>query len=174
MSITSGSGARNNITEEDFREAISAVRSTYFPDIQALSKHQQSALWNFITGQDVFAILPTGSGKSLIFQMAPALIEQLNKKGYAVQSKPVIMIVCPLNSLIDSHIRELSKRGFKATVLTKKEDERGILNGDFTFVLCNPESIINNAKWRNMVCSELYQDNLIGFVTDEVMFKGRQ
>ena len=54
-----------------------------------------------------------------------------------------------MNSFIDCHVRELRKRGFRVyTSLSNEEDERAILNGEFTFVFCNPESIIRNAKWR--------------------------
>ena len=73
-----------------------------------------------------------------------------------------------MNSLIDSHVCELRKRGFSVTSLSNKEDEKAIPDGEFTFVFCNTESIIRSAKWREMVSSEIYQANLLAFVTDEV------
>ena len=42
-----------------------------FPDIQTLRKEQEICLVNLARGKDVFAILPTGFGKSLIFQLFP-------------------------------------------------------------------------------------------------------
>lgn len=157
------------ILEQHFKEAVRAVLKDNFPHIESLSEQQHQALFNFVLGKDVFAILPTGSGKSLIFQMAPAVILSLRGKAeYDLPEKPILIIICPLNSLIDSHIRELRSRGFRASSLTTMEDEENILSGDVTFVFCNPESIIKNQKWRGMVSSEVYLHNLIGFVTDEV------
>ena len=39
----------------------------HFPDIQALRKEEEICLVNLARGKDVFAILPTDFGKSLIF-----------------------------------------------------------------------------------------------------------
>ena len=40
-----------------------------FPNIKALRSEQKMCLFNLSRGKDVFAILPTGFGKSLIFQL---------------------------------------------------------------------------------------------------------
>ena len=50
------------------------------------------------------------------------------------------------------------------TSLSNEEDEKAILDGEFTFVFCNPESIIRNAKWREMVSFEIYKTNFLAFV----------
>ena len=108
----------------------------------------------------------------MIFIMAPLVAEKLNKLSYP--EHPCIIIVCPLNYLIDSHIRELSKRGLcasaRASALSdiSMDAEKYVLKGECTYVFCNPESILNNQKWREMLSSDIYQTNIIGFVTDEV------
>ena len=40
-------------------------------NISSLKGEQRTALEAFLSGKDVFAILPTGFGKSLIYQLAP-------------------------------------------------------------------------------------------------------
>ena len=50
-----------------------------FPNIQALRKEQKLCLVNLACGKDVFAILPTGFGKSLIFQLSPRLAKAAMK-----------------------------------------------------------------------------------------------
>ena len=50
------------------------------------------------------------------------------------------------------------------TSLSNEEDENTILDGEFTFVFCNPESIIRNAKWREKVSFVIYKTNLLAFV----------
>ena len=41
-------------------------------NVEALTENQFNALYNFMQGKDVFVNIPTGSGKSLIFQVAPS------------------------------------------------------------------------------------------------------
>jgi ATP-dependent DNA helicase RecQ len=150
-----------SINEQELKEAVQATLEDKFPDIKSLTDVQ------LIDRKDEFCILPTGYGKSLIFQIAPSVAQRLGKT-HNFPEKPILIVICPLNSLIDSHVRELRKRGFSVTSLSNEEDEQAILDGEFTFVFCNTESIIRRAKWREMVSSEIYQANLLAFVTDEV------
>jgi hypothetical protein len=48
--------------------------------------------------------------------------------------KPILIVICKLNTFIDSHVRELRKRGFRVTSLSNEEDEKAILDGEFTFL----------------------------------------
>ena len=103
------------VKEDDFNFAVSDVLREHFKEIQEISVQQSQALFSFLCGRrDVFAILLTGFGKSLIFQRAPLVAERLAVRGYSFRKQSVVIIVCPLRSLIDSHVRELTKRGLKA------------------------------------------------------------
>ena len=48
-----------------------------FPNVKELRKEQRTCLINLARGKDVFAILPTGFGKSLIFQLFPRVVSAL-------------------------------------------------------------------------------------------------
>ena len=112
--------------------------------------------------------LAIGYGKSLIFQSSSteSTVARRLGKSHNFLEKPILIVICKLNSFIDSHVRELRKRGCRADFT---EGEKAILDGEFTFVFCNPESIIRNAKWREMVSFEIYKTNLLAFVlTDKV------
>ena len=77
-------------------------------------------------------------------------------------------MACSLNSLVDSHLKQLEKHGISATcLLNDKLDEVGILAGKYSILFANPESLIKNAKWSEMLKNEIYQNNLFGVVTDE-------
>ena len=54
--------------EQAFRGAVQYALDTGFSDILELKPVQEEALDHFIKREDVFAVLPTGCGKSLIFQ----------------------------------------------------------------------------------------------------------
>lgn len=45
--------------------------------------------------------------------------------------------------------------------------ERKVLKGEIQLVLISPESIINVARYRNMLLSQVYKDKLVGLVIDE-------
>ena len=49
----------------------------------SLKMEQRTALESFIERKDVFALLPTGFGKSLIYQLAP-LVAKSNVRGRVV------------------------------------------------------------------------------------------
>lgn len=60
------------VSTEDFLEAVDRVLVN-FEGVERLNLHQRDSLLNFIERRDVFAILPTGFGKSLIFQLVPSI-----------------------------------------------------------------------------------------------------
>ena len=64
--------------DEDANEAILSVVAT-LPNIQMLKPEQEQSLLSFVGGHDVVALLPTGFGKSLIFQLAPLVAKELAK-----------------------------------------------------------------------------------------------
>ena len=151
-----------------FTAIIKGILQDKFSEIDNLTTEQYKALWAFTKRKDVFAILPTGHGKSLIFQIMPDLCRRLNELNFQYPSEAILLVVCPLNSLIDSHLKELEKHGISATcLLNDKLDEVGILAGKYSILFANPESLIKNAKWREMLRNEIYQNNLFGVVTDE-------
>ena len=56
--------------ETSISVAIEQVLSE-LQSISSLKEEQNTALEAFLRGKDVFALLPTGLGKSLIYQLAP-------------------------------------------------------------------------------------------------------
>ena len=69
-----------------------------------------------LKGLDIIAVLPTGSGKSLLFQLLP---DFLPVKG----DKNIVLVVCPLNSIIEDQLKVLNDRGVSADVLQVAGDQ---------------------------------------------------
>ena len=85
--------------ERALKESISNVLER-FDGVEKLSDEQASAVFNFIQRKDVLAVLPTGSGKSLLFQLIPGLCLRLNQMGCCNYPKSAIVtVLCPLNPL---------------------------------------------------------------------------
>ena len=77
----------------------------------SLTEQQKKALFAALCRTNVFTILPTGHGKYIIFQLLHDVYKYLSLRGFSYPRHAIILVVCPLKSLVDSHIRELRKRG---------------------------------------------------------------
>lgn len=97
---------------------------------------QEEIVLTALEGRDVLAILPTGGGKSVCFQV-PALM----KDGIAV-------VVTPLIALMKDQVQNLNDRGIKALCVNagmgRREVELTLNNaayGDFKFLYVSPERL---------------------------------
>ena len=79
-----------------------------------LKQEQLEALYNFVCRHDVFVNLPMGFGKSLIFQMAPLVVKELN-----LCENPIIIVVSPLVTLMQDQVTQLRKQGISAISLSE-------------------------------------------------------
>ena len=98
-----------------------------------------------LEGKDVLAILPTGGGKSVCFQV-PAMM----REGIAI-------VVTPLIALMKDQVQNLSRRGIKALCVNagmgRREVELTLNNaayGDFKFLYVSPERL-GTSLFRNYV-----------------------
>lgn len=97
---------------------------------------QEDIVRSALAGKDVLAILPTGGGKSVCFQV-PALM----KEGIAI-------VVTPLIALMKDQVQNLNERGIKALCVNagmgRREVEIALNNaayGDFKFLYVSPERL---------------------------------
>nr|XP_055036892.1 ATP-dependent DNA helicase RecQ-like [Misgurnus anguillicaudatus] len=148
------------------KDASNAIRSVVATqsNIKNLQPEQEQALLSFVSGHDVMALLPTGFVKSLIFQLATLVVKEMAK---ASGAKPIVVVVSPLVALLEDQVKEAEKLGVRAGQLGV-HDDRDILEGRLSLVFGSPESWLLNNKWRRMLASTVYHDNLVGIVVDEV------
>ncbi len=92
------------------RDAIRSVVEN-IPGICQLKPEQEECLVHILNGGDVVALLPTGFGKSLIYQLLPIVSEKL---GRPKSGKVIIVIVSPLVALMDDRVKEAAKLGLCA------------------------------------------------------------
>jgi ATP-dependent DNA helicase RecQ len=98
---------------------------------------QEDIIRDAIAGKDVFAVLPTGGGKSLCFQL-PALV----RPGLTV-------VISPLIALMKDQVDALQAAGVAATFLNSslavgesKPRLRGLHNGEFRLLYVAPERLM--------------------------------
>lgn len=97
---------------------------------------QENIVDEALAGRDVLAIMPTGGGKSVCFQV-PALM----KEGIAI-------VVTPLIALMKDQVQHLQEKGIKAMAIhagmNSREVELALNNaayGDFKFLYLSPERL---------------------------------
>ena len=110
------------------RDIISSVGSA---NGFTLKDFQIQALENFSEKFDGFVVAPTGSGKSLCYQLIPALLLAMDPT-----SAGTVLVISPLVWLMEDQIDTLNKRGTPATRLSTWN---GIESSSFLFA--RPEDL---------------------------------
>lgn len=99
---------------------------------------QKEIMEQVLSGKDVVAILPTGMGKSLLFQLPAYLMEG------------AVIIISPLLSLMQDQVEQLKMMGEKRVIalnsfLTYEQKEKAIQNLEaFKFIFSSPEMLQND------------------------------
>ena len=84
------------INEETAEKAITRI-------IQKLGYLQLKVIVEFICGKDVFAVLPTGFGKTLCYACLPLVFDELTHG----RAPSIILVVTPLNAIIKDQVCDL-------------------------------------------------------------------
>ena len=71
---------------------------------------------SILQGRDTIAVLPTGYGKSIIFHLLPFICDYLKISNHCC-SNNAVLVISPLNALINDQITILKNRGVVASVL---------------------------------------------------------
>ena len=58
-------------------------------------------------------------------------------------------------------------RRLPCTYVGEVRDDEGILQGKYKVVYVSPESILRDSKWRNMLRTPAYKENVIALAVDE-------
>ena len=142
-----------------------------------LKQKQNEALQAIVVnGQDCLIVLPTGYGKSLIYQMLPLLFDKTNLSlNVTSEGKSIVIVVSPLNALIDDRINILSSVGVACTSLRvcgADIEERifaidDLQTGKFELIFTHPEVAVSNRQCRDLFLSSYYQRIVRAGVIDE-------
>ena len=140
--------------------------------ISSFNKHQTSAILTFIKEKrDIFVNLPTGFGKSIIFQALPLIVDCLFYEQTCQDGQGLIVaVVSPLLNLMAEQVKNLTDLGIKAVNLSdveSDEDIRKVERGWFSVVYGTPEAWLKNQRWRNMLTNSTYSSKLCVLAIDE-------
>ena len=93
--------AAASLSYKVFEKAVKcAMTKVKIGHISSLTEPQSRFLFNFLRDNDTFVSLPTGHGKSLIYQICPAVARELVSTENQFPSESVVVVISPLISLI--------------------------------------------------------------------------
>jgi ATP-dependent DNA helicase RecQ len=102
----------------------------------AFRPQQEEIIASVLTGNDTLALLPTGGGKSVCFQV-PALLMQ-----------GTCLVISPLIALMRDQVAALNKRGIAAVAIHSglktsevKKTLQQVANEEYKFLYCSPERL---------------------------------
>jgi len=99
---------------------------------------QQEVITKLVEGEDVIALLPTGTGKSLCYQLTGR-----------VKDAPVL-VISPLLSLMQDQVNQMKKIGFKRVIalnsfLSHQQFSQALTNlSAYDYIFTSPEMLQNH------------------------------
>jgi ATP-dependent DNA helicase RecQ len=151
--------SRTTIAESKVDIAVELKRSFGFDSFRP---GQESVVRDALARRDLLAIMPTGGGKSLCFQL-PAIIQP-----------GVTLVVSPLIALMQDQVRLLTQNGIAATYINSSLSGqevaariRAMRQGEYRLVYVAPERLLQ-AEFSSQVLQSVHAERGISaFVIDE-------
>ena len=133
--------------------------------------------------KDVVAVLPTGFGKSLVYQIMPPFADFMDSGFRPTETNSIVLVILPLNALIRDQVTKVRECGLKACIL---KADRVALDGEdddgeqvslseplqnlknFQLIFAHPEALVdeNKAIMKLLKWTEL-QRRMYAIVVDE-------
>jgi len=150
-------------TEEDDNRSLKFILNNLFPDLDDFRDGQPQIIKNVLTRNDTIGILPTGTGKSLCYQLS------------AMLQPGVSIIIVPIISLMIDQWESMNRRQINhvnaISSATPGEEKDRIINGfregRYQFLWISPERF-QNAAFRNTLAEINRKMNFAFAVIDEV------
>ena len=101
---------------------------------RGLRQEQKSSVKQLFTEGDLVAVLPTGFGKSLIFQLLAL-----------VNDDHVVLVICPLKSIVNDQIKEASSMGISAGSLSDYL-QTDIVSGKYRLLFASAEEALVKSR----------------------------
>ncbi len=89
---------------------ISAALQTHF-GFDSFRAGQEEAIRSLLDKNHTLAIMPTGAGKSLIYQFAALML------GAGSEPAPITLVISPLIALMKDQVDSLNRKGIPATYI---------------------------------------------------------
>ena len=83
----------------------------------------------------------------------------------------IVVCVSPLTSIMMDQQQKFSLRGIRAEFVGEAQTDASViqrvLQGNLDLLYISPENILNNTRYRSMLLSQRYKENMSALVVDE-------
>ena len=135
--------------------ALETVMKAVF-DKDRFREGQFEAVSTILAGRDCAVLLPTGAGKSMIYQLAGLILPGR------------VLVVDPITSLIDDQIRGLAAHGIdRALGITSRNSQKGLDGAEGAYFLFVTPERLQRQKFRNMLAASARSFRASLVVVDE-------
>ena len=128
-------------TEDEWEKALDVLRETF--GFSEFRPHQGEVIRTLLDGRDAIAVMPTGGGKSLCYQI-PSIV----RRGTGI-------VVSPLIALMKDQVDALRQYGVRAAFLNSSlsygerlHTEQTFLEGGFDLIYMAPEGLLSEPGLR--------------------------
>ena len=145
---------------------LSILKAAEILQYSPLKEEQLKCIEEFLRGNDVFVVLPTGYGKTVCYACIPTAFDIYHKNPDG--DSCIIIVVSPLTALIKDQVSSLTKRNINAGYIdaeSQSQVKENIKNGIYSIVYMSPEIMVD--KWRSMFENPIYKKRLAGIIVDE-------
>ncbi|XP_028406817.1 uncharacterized protein LOC114529262 [Dendronephthya gigantea] len=134
----------------------------------SIKNNQRKVVEAYLNKLDVLMVSPTGSGKSLTFQISPFALDYI-KHGERTQQddiQTVCLVIAPLVSLMKDQVAILREKQVKAVMIgpesTTEENEKA-KKGQYNLVFASPEAVFKSHRSTILAL----KDNIAAVFIDE-------
>ena len=127
---------------------IHAALRSYF-GFSSFRTGQAEAIESLLSGRDTLTVMPTGAGKSLIFQLAGLMLSD------GCKPAPITLVMSPLIALMKDQVDSLTRRGIPAAYINsalplaeQNNSLERLASGEYRIVYIAPERLRNTAFLR--------------------------
>ena len=138
------------------------------PNVTPKTK-QIECLQTILCHKDVIVNLTVGYGKSRIYQCLPMLLSSVSSS-----TNVVVLVVSPLTIIQQDQMQILAEHNIKAFRLpfgdesvVSKDDQQKLCKGEYSIVMCHPESLLNNTWGKALLRNEDFTSKVHAVVIDE-------
>ena len=155
-------------SEHLWETAFLAVKQQFGVE-NLLTEQVQGIKAFFETASHIFVNLPTGSGKSLIYQSLPIVADILHGRP---RGSSTILVISPLQALMKDQVNYLKNLYFPAIAVVDEVSEnpkyiQQIMNGLYTHIYGSPECLLASKTWRDLFSCPTFCERIIGVTIDE-------
>lgn len=104
----------------------------------------------------MLVVLPTGFGKSLIYQALPSVFECRGKQ------RPIVVVVSPLVASMQDQVRSLVEHSLSAALVGQTDQNilSEIVASNVSVMIASPEAILGD-KWRRVLVTAVWREKIV-------------